>query len=249
MSTIVFPTLVSVIVVSAVSLVGISLFLLKGNTLERFLIPLISISTGALLGDVFIHIIPEMAEEAEIFSSTLLIILVGIIVSFMIEKTVHWRHCHVLPSEQHYHPMGILNLIGDGIHNFVDGALIAGSFLVSIPVGIATTVAVALHEIPQEIGDCAILLYSGYEKRKVLFFNFLSACTAIIGAMVILIFSTSLPMIGTYALPFAAGNFLYIAGADLIPELHKETRLPHAFLQLLCMVGGILLMYALTFLE
>jgi len=247
--TAVFPTLLSVILVSAISFVGIALFLLKRNALERFLIPLISISTGALLGDVFIHIIPEMAEETEIFANTLLFVLVGIIISFMIEKTVHWRHCHVLPSEQHYHPMGLLNLIGDGIHNFVDGALIAGSFLVSIPVGIATTVAVALHEIPQEIGDCAILLYSGYGKKKVLLFNFLSGCTAIIGAIIILLFSTSLPVVGTYMLPLAAGNFLYIAGADLIPELHKETRLGHAFLQLLSMVGGILLMYGLTFLE
>jgi len=132
------------------------------------------------------------------------------------------------------------------VHNFIDGALIAGSFLVSVPVGIATTVAVALHEIPQEIGDFAILLYSGYTKKRALLLNFLTALAALLGAAIVILSSNSLPLIGSYLLPLAAGNFVYIAGADLIPELHKETRLKQAAIQLLCMIAGILVMYGLT---
>lgn len=246
------PTLLtigSVLAVSLISLIGLALFSLRRSTLECCLLPFISFSSGALLGDVFIHIIPEIAEETESLEKALLILLGGIVFSFIIEKVIHWRHCHVLPSEHHYHPVGILNLFGDGAHNLIDGALIAGSFLVSTPVGIATTVAVALHEIPQEIGDFALLLYSGYERRKAILFNLLSALAALVGAIVVLASSRTLPLIGEYLLPLAAGNFIYIAGADLIPELHKETRLSSAFVQLLSMCAGIGVMLALTFAE
>lgn len=242
-------TLGAVLLVSLVSLTGVFLFTLRQDVLEKFLLSLISFSTGALLGDVFLHIIPEMAEEADAFPTALIVVLGGIVLSFALEKIIHWRHCHVIPSEQHYHPVGVLNLFGDALHNFIDGALIAGSFLVSIPIGVATTVAVVLHEIPQEIGDCAILLYSGYAKGRVLFLNFLSASAAILGAVLILLSSASLPLLGKTLLPLAAGNFLYIAGSDLIPELHKETRMPQALLQLSCMVAGIFIMYALTMVE
>lgn len=235
--------------VSLVSLTGVFLFTLRQDVLEKFLLSFISFSTGALLGDVFIHLIPEIAKASPAFERSLLIVLFGIVLSFIVEKMIHWRHCHVLPSEQHHHPVGLLNLIGDAIHNFIDGALIAGSFLVSPAVGMATTVAVALHEIPQEIGDCALLLYSGYSRKRAALLNLLSAFAAIGGAAVILLSSTTLPFIGVLLLPLTAGNFLYIAGSDLIPELHKETRLPQALLQLTCMVGGILVMYGLTMVE
>jgi zinc and cadmium transporter len=198
---------------------------------------------------VFIHLIPEIAEGTEELESALFIVLLGIIITFAMEKLIHWRHCHVLPSQEHYHPVGFINLIGDGIHNFIDGALIAASFLVSIPLGLATTLAVALHEIPQEIGDFALLLFSGYSAKRAAFLNFLSAGAALLGAMVVLTFSQALPVIGFALLPFTAGNFLYIAGADLIPELHKETRIRQALVQLLCMIAGIGVMYALTMVE
>ncbi len=135
------------------------------------------------------------------------------------------------------------------MHNFVDGVLIAGSFLVSVPLGIATTIAVALHEIPQEIGDFAILLHSGYTKSKALMFNFLSAITAFLGAFLVIAASNALPHVGAYLVPLAAGNFLYIAGVDLLPELHKETNMKKAAFQFFFMIGGIALMYLLTFVE
>ncbi len=246
-------SLVGVILVSLISLVGIALFALNERLVRRLLLPLIGFSTGALLGDVFIHMLPEMAEE-EHFGNRLLLILAGILFSFIIEKVIHWRHCHCpgLPLQDdshHVHPMGIMNLIGDGMHNFIDGALIAGSFLVSTPIGIATTIAVILHEIPQEIGDFAILLYSGFARGKALLFNLLSGCVAILGTLLVLFTATALPMAGAWLLPIAAGNFLYIAGSDLIPELHKDTRLSRALLQLLTILIGVGVMFALTFLD
>jgi zinc and cadmium transporter len=236
-------TLASVILVSAISLIGIVTFALHEHFVRRILLPLVGFSTGALLGDVFLHMFPEMTGDPAAFPRKLLLVLAGILLSFIIEKIIHWRHCHcsALPSkhESHIHPMGMMNLIGDGIHNILDGALIAGSFLVSVPLGIATTLAVVFHEIPQEIGDFAVLLYSGFTRGRALFLNVLSGLAAIAGAVIVLLFAKALPVLGDFLLPIAAGNFLYIAGSDLIPELHKETRLFHALLQLLTILIGI----------
>ncbi|MDD5623735.1 MAG: ZIP family metal transporter [Candidatus Peribacteraceae bacterium] len=242
-------SLAGVLVVSAISLIGIFTFALQERLVRACLLPLIGFSTGALLGDVFLHMLPEMAEKPQ-FGGQLLLVLGGILLSFVIEKFIHWRHCHcsALPhgdEDEHLHPVGIMNLIGDGIHNFIDGALIAGSFLVAPSIGIATTVAVILHEIPQEIGDFAILLFSGFSRSKALFFNALSGGVALLGAVAVLLSTRVVPLAGTLLLPIAAGNFLYLAGSDLIPELHKEARLPHALLQLFTICAGIAVMASL----
>lgn len=246
-------SLLSVLCVSLISLAGIALFSLHEGLIRKSLLLLVGFSTGALLGDVFIHIFPEMLEESEQqFFSPFLLVLCGMLLSFVIEKVIHWRHCHcsALPKDSmHIHPVGVMNLIGDGIHNFIDGALIAGSYLVSPSVGIATTVAVVLHEIPQEIGDFAVLLFSGFSVRKAAIFNMFSACAAFVGALVVLAVASSLPLLGSMLLPIAAGNFLYIAGADLMPELHKETRLSQAALQLIVILCGVGIMQLLTLLE
>ncbi|MDD5026238.1 MAG: ZIP family metal transporter [Candidatus Peribacteraceae bacterium] len=142
-----------------------------------------------------------------------------------------------------------MSLFADGLHNFIDGMIIAGSYLVSPSLGIATTIAVIFHEIPQEIGDFAILIFSGFSFTKAILFNLLSATTAIVGALIVLTTGWTNPEIGNALLAFAAGNFLYIAGTDLIPELHRETRLAHAAFQLIIMVTGIVVMYGLTMLE
>jgi len=239
----------SVLLVSLISLVGILVFALHDQLLKRGLLYFVSFAVGALLGDVFLHMIPAIAEDRSFFPTAMLLVLGGLLLSFAIEKFIHWRHCHVLECTEHVRPMGMVNLIGDAVHNFVDGLLIAGSYLVSIPMGIATTIAVALHEIPQEMGDFAILVYSGYTKKKAMLFNLLCALTAFLGAILVLVSSNALPKIGLYLLPLTAGNFLYIAGTDLIPELHKEAKFGQAFLQLLCMIAGIALMYALTMVD
>ncbi len=246
-------TLSAVVLTSLLSFLGIFFFLFEESTIRKSLLYFVSVSTGALLGDVFIHIIPELAETPETFSSSLVILLGGILFSFVLEKVIHWRHCHVLPSDahshHHHHPMGIISVVGESMHNFIDGLVIAAAFLASVPIGISTTLAVVLHEIPHEVGNVAILLHSGYSRKRALLLNCLSAVTSIVGAVIVLLFSASDSNFVAFILPFAAGNLLYIAGSDLIPELHKETALRKTLGQLVCIVLGMLLMYGVTFAE
>ncbi|MBI5155743.1 ZIP family metal transporter [Candidatus Peregrinibacteria bacterium] len=241
----------SVIGVSLLSLLGILFFLVDERFIRSILLYVVSFSTGALLGDVFIHILPDMAEDADFFSTGLLIVLLGILFSFTVEKFVHWRHCHMLPEEDHghHHAVGIMSLTGESLHNFIDGLVIAAGFLTSIPIGIATTLAVVFHEIPHEIGNFAVLLHSGFPKKKALLLNLLSASTGILGAALVLWLSRSLGSLTLYLLPFAAGNLLYIAGSDLIPELHKHTKIHQGFWQLIAMIVGMGFMYLIIIFE
>lgn len=245
-------TILSVIGVSLVSLVGVSLFLVRESLIRKMLLYIVSFSTGSLFGDVFFHILPEIAGDHAVFERAMLYVMLGILLSFVMEKIIHWHHCHILPTQEvhcEHHHVGIMSLIGDGTHNFIDGMLIAASFLVSKEIGFATTIAVVLHEIPQEIGDFAILLHSGFSRMKAVIFNMLSALTALVGAVIVLVASASSPALINVLLPIAAGNFLYLAGSDLIPELHKHTGIRQGILQLACMIFGMAAMYGLTFLE
>lgn len=165
-----FYTVISVIIVSIISLVGIFTLSLKAKSLEKILIYMIAFAAGALLGDVFIHLLPEISENEFTFSSSLYILL-GIAFAFVIEKFARWRHCHNPTTKSHPHYLSTMNLFGDGVHNFIDGIIIGVSYLVSIPIGIATTLAVVFHEIPQEIGDFSVLIYAGFTRKKALFFN------------------------------------------------------------------------------
>ena len=240
-------TLLSILIVSLISLIGILTLGIKENKLKKILTYMIAFSAGTLLGDAFIHLIPEVVENQ---GFTLLIssyILIGMGFSFSIEKIIHWRHCHHPTNENHIHPLTTMNLIGDGVHNFIDGIIIAASYLISIPVGIATTIAVALHEIPQEISEYGVLIYGGYTKKKALLANFLIALTAFAGAILTLTLSTNDLLI--FLIPFAAGNFIYIATADLIPELHKIPQIKESIIQLILFTLGILVMAMLLILE
>ncbi len=251
-SSITFYALGSVLFVSLIPVLGIFFLCIREELVRRCLLFFVSFSTGALLGDVFIHMIPEMRTDPA-FDHDMYVILLGIVASFAIEKVIHWRHCHILPDgphdHSHVHPMGPLNLIGDTIHNFIDGLIIAASYVVSIPVGISTTLAVVLHEIPHEVGNFAVLVHSGYSRRKAIRFTILAQTSAIFGVVLFLVASGMFTELAKYMLPLAAGNFVYIAGSDLIPELHKETGLRHVFLQLFAMTLGILVMFSITFLE
>ncbi len=241
-------TIVSVLTVSAVSLSGVIILLMHDRLMKLVLPILVSVSAGALLGDVFLHMLPEMTEEG-LSEWSWTMVLVGILASFVLEKFIHWHHCHVVECDDHHHPLGIMNLVGDFLHNALDGILIAGSFLVSTELGIATTFAVLLHEIPQEIGDVGVLLYSGFSKMRTLLFNVGTALSAVLGAVIVLLLDAPSDQIGSFLVPFAAGNFLYIAGSDLIPELHKETNVGKSLQQLLGILAGIGAMAALLFLE
>lgn len=240
----------SVLLVSLVSFVGLVIAGYRDRWLQEKLFFLISFAAGGILGDVFIHMLPEMLEEGEtFFPAASFTIVIGILLSFLLEKAIHWHHCHMNACSTCARPLGIISLVGDTAHNMIDGLLIASSYLADIPTGVATTVAVVLHEIPQEIGDYAILRYSGYSKLRALFLNFLTALTAIAGAILVLLLHASLPHIERYLFPLVAGNFLYIAIADLLPELHKQTEIRHSLLQCVGVTAGIGVMFLLTLVE
>ncbi|MEM3113438.1 MAG: ZIP family metal transporter [Candidatus Pacearchaeota archaeon] len=242
-------SIASVIIVSALAFFGAITLSLKEKTLKRILIYFIAFSAGALLGDVFIHLLPEVVEENGFTLMISIYLILGIGFSFVIEKFIHWRHCHHPTTKQHPHPLSTMNLVGEGVHNFIDGIIIGTSYLISIPVGIATTLAVIFHEIPQEISDFGVLVYGGFTKSKALIMNFLIALTSVLGAVIALLLGTQSEKFLIFLVPFAAGNFIYIAAADLIPELHKNSMLKESLMQLFLFVFGVLVMTSLLILE
>ncbi len=173
----------------------------------------------------------------------------GILVFFVLEKFIHWRHCHVPTSKEHPHPFAIMNLIGDCLHNLIDGLVIGGTYLASIPLGITTTLAVLFHEIPQEIGDFGVLIHGGFKKKKALLFNFLTALTAVVGAILGLLLGGVVENFAAFIIPFTAGGFVYIASSDLIPELHREVAPGRSFFQLMGILLGIGIMALMLGLE
>jgi len=241
-------SLVSVFVISLISIIGIFGLAIKAEKLKKILIYLISFSAGALFGDVFIHLLPEISGAGFTLSYSLYIIL-GILLFFSLEKFIHWRHCHMPITSHHIHPFAYMNLFGDSLHNFIDGLIIAASYIVSIPAGIATTIAVLLHEIPQEIGDFGVLLYAGFSKGKAILLNFLTALTAILGAIIALLLNRVVNNIEIPLVCLAVGGFLYIAGSDLIPELHKETSIRVSLIQIITFIIGVAVMALLLLLE
>lgn len=234
----------SVLAVSLVSLTGVILLSLRQSFLRRILLALVSFAIGALFANVFLHILPEMSDTSANLRTSFSLVLLGILLSFIIEKFIHWHHCHNLDCH-HRNPVGALVLAGDGIHNMIDGMAIAAAYLINPEIGLATTITVILHEIPQEIGDFAVLLHSGYGRAQALVANFLSALTAFLGAALLLVLHEHIQGIEAILLPIAAGNFLYIAGSDLIPELHKDPQVRSSLVQLCAMTAGIALMWIL----
>ncbi|MDD2688963.1 MAG: ZIP family metal transporter [Candidatus Omnitrophica bacterium] len=228
------------IVVSLISFIGVISLLLKENLLSKILLLLISFSAGALIGGAFLHLIPEAAEKSG-HSEVYLFVIVGFILFFILEKYLHWRHCHKGKCE--IHTFTYLNLIGDGAHNFIDGLIIGSAFVVNINFGIATSFAIIMHEIPQEIGDFGVLVYGGLNKNKALFYNFLSALTAILGTIIGFVLANTSAVFLKLLMPVAAGGFIYIASCDLIPELHKQQDIKKASLAMAVFILGVAFMY------
>lgn len=232
-------TIIAVAIVSLISLVG-AVFLVFGESkLKQILKYLVGFSTGAIFGDVFIHLLPSIVKSEGLTLNISLFILFGIVLGFVTEKIICWHHCHVPISSHHIHSFALMNMVGDVFHNFLDGMVIAASFLVSPDVGLATTTAVVFHEIPHEIGNFGILLHGGFSKQKALFYNFLTACVAVIGAILTLIFSDFVTGASISLSALAVGNFIYIAGSDLIPELHKDEDVKNGVIQLFFILAGI----------
>lgn len=234
--------LLAVIVVSLISVIGLLLLTFKTKTLSKITHLLVSFAAGSMIGGALLHILPEAIEEIPGLTPFLIVIL-GILIFFIIEKVLHWRHCH--EDDCKTHNVAYLNLFGDAIHNFMDGVAIAGAFLINIPTGIATTFAIMIHEIPQELGDFGILIHSGISKLKAIGYNLLSAVSAIVGTMLTYLFASYVSEFVIYLMPIVAGGFLYMAGTDLLPELHKEKKVKTSIIQLLFMILGIVLMWVM----
>ena len=227
--------LLSVLLLSAVSLAGVVTLSLGRARLERVVFLLVAFAVGAMLGGAVLHLIPEAYEALGDGPRTGLLVLGGVLAFFVLEKFLHWRHQHGAPEalegatghSHHHHahgaePFALISIVGNLAHNLIDGAIVAASYLVSIETGLVTTLAVLLHEIPQEIGNFGVLVYGGYAPRKALFYNFLSGLAGIVGAVVVLVLGPQVDGLADTLLPITAGAFLYIAGSDLIPELNRR---------------------------
>jgi zinc and cadmium transporter len=242
-------TILAVLAVSAIAFAGIVVLVVQEDLLRRIVPVLVSFAVGALLGDALFHILPELAEDGGITTGLSWVMALSILFFFVLEKFIHLHHQLNAPEHRHVHPLVLTNLLGDGVHNFVDGAIIAGSFLVSPSLGIATTIAVALHEIPQEMGDLGVLVHAGLAPKRALAYNVASAMTALLGAVIALLLEGAIDGIERPLLAISAGAFIYIAGSDLIPELHKGTSVRTSVLQFLGIAAGFAVMAALLAIE
>jgi len=232
----------SAFIVSLIALIGIVLAPIKLEKLKKFLIYFVSFSVGALFGGAFFHLLPEVVKKVGFTFSVSSLLIGGILLFFLLEKVVHWHYNLGQFEKEHAHPFTIMILIGGAFHNFLDGLVIGASYLVSLPVGIAITTAIALHKFPKEIGWFGVLVHGGFSKTKAITFNYLSSLFTIVGAVVALLASNYVENIQFFVIPVAVGGFIYLAGSDLIPELQKEYGLRKSFLQFITILAGVLVM-------
>ncbi len=225
-------------IISLFSLIGIVFLGKDEKRLQKIIFALVSFATGALIGSALLHLLPESLEIGNLAFGYF---IVGIIVFFILEKFLYWRHCHKGVCD--VHTFTYLNLIGDGVHNFSDGVVIAASFIVDLRLGLTTSIAVALHEIPQELGDFGVLVYGGFSVKKALFYNLLSALLCIVGGLATYFLNSYTNVLKIPLLAFAAGGFVYIALVDLLPELRTKAGLKESILQLVFILLGIGLMF------
>jgi zinc and cadmium transporter len=240
-------------VVSFLSLIGVFAISLKETTLDKILFVLLSFSAGSILGAAYLDLLPEAIEflgEGQL-SIVVLYVTVGFLGFFFLERFLYWYHGHVhgyeseVEEKMTVRKFVYLNVIGDGIHNLIDGMIIAASFLITIPVGLAATIAVIFHELPQEIGDFGVLVYGGFTRYKALFFNFLSALTAVVGVLISNYFSMNVENFVGFLIALAAGGFIYLSASELIPEIRKEENVGKSMIQFVLFILGIVLIWSL----
>jgi len=237
--------LITTFLISLIAFIGALTLFLKEKLINKILIFLVSFSAGALIGGAFFHLIPEAINEVGVEEGPILKIFLylvsGFCIFFILEQFIRWHHHHTTQHPE-IKSFSYLILIADGIHNFIDGLIIAGSFIISFPMGLVTVLAVALHEIPQEIGDYGILVHGGFNKVKALFLNFASAIVIIPGGILGFFLYERIGEQIIFLLPFAAGNFIYIAASDLIPEIKQEGNFKKSAISFLVFLTGIVLM-------
>lgn len=243
-----FAIILSTLLVSLISLIGVLALSIKKKFLDNALLFLVAFAAGSMLGAAFFEILPESMDV--LGQNALTFTLVGILVFFVIERYIHWHHCH----REHSHgliaesirPLPFLNLIGDGLHNMLDGAIIAASYLTDFQLGIISTVAIALHEIPQEFGDFGILIHGGLKVKQALSYNLISALLAVMGAISEIVFASNFQSITPIILGIAGGGFIYLSLVDIIPELHKETKTGKIVSQGIALLLGLLVIFSLN---
>ncbi len=248
--------ILAVAAVSLLSFIGVFAISLKEPTLDRILFVLLSFSAGSILGAAYLDLLPEAVEffGVDQLSTVVLYVTVGFLGFFFLERFIYWYHGHVhgydsdVEGKMTVKRFIYLNLLGDGIHNLVDGMVIAASFLIAIPVGLATTVAVIFHELPQEIGDFGVLVYGGFTRYRALFVNFLSALAAVVGVFFSNYFSSYVDNFVGLLVAFGAGGFIYLAASELIPEIQKEENIEKSIVQFVLFVFGIVLIWSLDLL-
>ncbi len=225
---------------SLVALAGAASLACSKKTFDRIIHALVGFSAGSLLAGAFFHLLAESLEEIQVMNAFYLV-FAGFILFFLMERFLHWHHCH--EGKCDVHAFSYLILFGDAIHNFIDGLIIAASFVVGMGAGILTTVMVISHELPQELGDFGVLVYGGLERKKALLYNLLSQMTSIVGGIIgfFLVAGTGFAV---YLLPFAAGGFIYISASDLIPELHKQASMRKTMVAFVFFLFGIGFMIA-----
>jgi len=208
------------LLMSAIAMVGSLTLVLSEQTLQRILLPLVAFSAGSLLGGAFFHMIPTGLASGLDDITVYILVLAGFSMFFGLEQFLHWHHCHRAETGCKK-PLTYLVLIGDGLHNFLGGLAVAGTFLIDIRLGIVTWLAAAAHEVPQELGDFGVLVHGGWSRRQALFYNTLSALTFLLGSIIAYFASFRIDV--SFLIPFAAGNFIYIGASDLIPEIKVHT--------------------------
>lgn len=231
--------IVSGVLMSIIAMVGSVTLIMKPATLDRLLLPLVAFAAGSLIGGAFFHMIPAAIVEIGDVLNVGIAVVAGFTAFFLLEQLLHWHHCHRACSDCKQ-PLTYLILIGDGLHNFLGGLAIAGTFLIDIRLGITSWLAAAAHEVPQELGDFSVLVHGGWSKRRALLFNVLSGLTFLLGGLVA--YGLSFQIDVSWLIPFAAGNFLYIGASDLVPEVNKHHDLKRNAVHLLAFVLGLVLL-------
>ncbi|HJX06239.1 MAG TPA: ZIP family metal transporter [Candidatus Nanoarchaeia archaeon] len=239
--------LLATIINGLVGLIGIFSLWMNEKLFKKIVMVLVAFSAGALLSGAFFHLLAESLDSlspARAFAY----MMIGFIMFFVVERFLHWHHCHKHGGKCEIHPVSYLIILGDSVHNLIDGIIIGASFLVSIPFGIITTLLIIGHEIPQELGNFGVLVYGGFGKTKALVYSFLAQISCVIGGLLGYVFSSRVEGVIPFILPFAAGGFIYIAASDLIPELHKEPKLMKSLLSFGFFLAGVVFMFLLKFL-
>ncbi len=234
------PMFASVGLIWLTSLIGILATVVPIERLNKLISHLVSFAVGALLGGAFLHLIPQAFAHEDVGPDTPIYIVLGIMLFFVLERFLNLHHEHHVDQKvDRVRPIVTMNVIGGGMHNLVDGMLIAAAYGVSLESGGITTLAILLHQIPQEMGDFGILLHGGLSPRKALLYNFLSGGGAVIGALISIAIGNLASEYSPILLALTAGAFVYIAASDLIPELHRAPGRKSALVQLILMASGV----------